>query len=398
MPTTHSATILIIDDMPSNLGMAVNLLEGRGYRVAIAQDGEEGLQRAQLLLPDLILLDVMMPGADGFEICHRLKALKETCDIPVIFMTALASTDDKVKGFAAGGVDYVTKPLQFDEVLARVDTHIKLHAAHLRLEAQHAQLRAYQEHLELRVAERTAELSVANLQLQVEIEERRQVELALEESRAQLRSLAARNHQSSEEERKFVAHELHEDLAQILTGLQLNLAVLASQHKADHLVFNNSLQQANCLVEKAIGVVRNISSMLRPSVLDIGISAVLEWLAARFSARTGIACRVHIHGDEVELAESYAIGLFRIVQESLANVSQHAQADLVDITLEQDSQRCLLKIRDNGSGFDTSLKKADALGLLGIQERVLALGGSVFINSAVGSGAEIIVGIPMTVV
>jgi CheY-like chemotaxis protein len=106
----NSSTVLIVDDTPGNLGMAVTLLEGRGYRVAIAQDGEEGLQRAKLLRPDLILLDVMMPGADGFEICTRLKALDETHNIPVIFMTALASTEDKVKGFAAGGVDYVTKP------------------------------------------------------------------------------------------------------------------------------------------------------------------------------------------------------------------------------------------------------------------------------------------------
>src|SRR5450830_1031883 len=232
-PTASSATILIVDDTPSNLGMAVTLLEGRGYRVAIAQDGEEGIQRAQLLRPDLILLEVMMPGFDGFETCRRLKSRKETRDIPVIFMTALASSDDKVKGFAAGGVDYVTKPLQIDEVLARVDTHVKLHAAHLRLEQQHGQLLAYQESLERRVAERTFELTSTNRQLQVEVEKHRQTELALEESRAQLRSLAARYQENIEEERKLVAHELHEDLAQILSGLQLKLATRAYQLVGD---------------------------------------------------------------------------------------------------------------------------------------------------------------------
>ena len=155
----EAPTILIVDDTPSNLGMVVNLLEGRGYRVAIAQDGEEGLQRAQLLQPDLILLDVMMPGADGFEICRRLKELESTRDIRVIFMTALVSTEHKVKGFAAGGVDYLSKPLHVDEVMARVDTHIKLHVARHQLEAQNAQLEKQRNELEQRVAERTEELA-----------------------------------------------------------------------------------------------------------------------------------------------------------------------------------------------------------------------------------------------
>jgi len=395
MPTPHSATILIVDDTPSNLGMAVNLLEGRGYRVAIAQDGEEGLQRAQLLLPDLIMLDVMMPGADGFEICGQLKALKETRDIPVIFMTALASSEYKVKGFAAGGVDYVTKPLQIDEVLARVDTHVKLHAAHQRLEAQHAQLQAYQEDLERRVAERTLELSAANFQLQVEIEEHRQTELALEESRAQLRSLAARDQENSEEERKLVAHELHEDLTQILSGLRLRLGVLGLKHGAEVPSLRKQLEDVSGLTEKAIAIVRNISAMLRPSVLNIGIPATLEWLAARFCARTHIECQVHIHGEEAELSEHHAIVLFRIVQESLANVAQHAAASRVDITLARDSADCVLRIRDNGCGFDTSAKMGSALGLLGIRERALTLGGTVGIESSVGNGTEIVVRIPM---
>ncbi len=138
---------------------AVDLFEDRGYRVAIAQDGEEGLQRAQLLRPDLILLDVMLPGDDGFEVCRRLKELESTRGIPVIFMTALASTDNKVRGFAAGGIDYVTKPLQIDEVIARVGTHLKLHAIQRLLVEQNLQLEKHSLELEQRVAERTEELA-----------------------------------------------------------------------------------------------------------------------------------------------------------------------------------------------------------------------------------------------
>jgi len=176
---TNTATILIVDDIPSNLSVVVDLLEESGYNVAIAQDGEEGLQRAQLLQPDLILLDVMLPGADGFEICRRLKAAENTRDIPVIFMTALVATEHKVHGFAAGGVDYITKPLQIDEVIARVGTHLKLHATQKRLEERNAQLHHCQQYLERQVAECTAELNADNQQLRTEISEHKRAEQQL---------------------------------------------------------------------------------------------------------------------------------------------------------------------------------------------------------------------------
>ncbi|MGZ8158489.1 MAG: response regulator, partial [Methylobacter sp.] len=117
-------TVLIVDDIPANLGVAVEHFEARGYRVAIAQDGEEGLQRAIFVQPDIILLDVMLPGQNGLEICRLLKADARTRDIPVIFMTALSEENDKQAGFDAGGVDYITKPLHIADVLARVDTHL----------------------------------------------------------------------------------------------------------------------------------------------------------------------------------------------------------------------------------------------------------------------------------
>jgi two-component system, sensor histidine kinase and response regulator len=144
-------TILIVDDTPANLAVVVECLEERGFRVVIAQDGEEGLRRAELVQPELILLDVVMPRLDGFETCRRLKALPSTRDIPVIFMTSLAETEEKVTGFKAGAVDYVTKPLQVDEVFARVSTHLNLRAMQKQLEAQNAQLQ--QEILERRQAE-----------------------------------------------------------------------------------------------------------------------------------------------------------------------------------------------------------------------------------------------------
>jgi adenylate cyclase len=153
----YTQTILIVDDAPANLGVVVDSLEDHGFRVIVAQDGVEGLYRAELALPDLILLDVIMPGPGGFETCGRLKALGSTRDIPVIFMTSLTDTEDKVTGFKVGGVDYVTKPLEIEEVIARVNTHLSLHAMRKQLEAQNALLQ--QEIMERRKAEDALEAS-----------------------------------------------------------------------------------------------------------------------------------------------------------------------------------------------------------------------------------------------
>lgn len=172
----HPQTILIVDDTPANLGVIVEILENRGYRVLIAQDGEEGLQRASFVQPDLILLDVMMPGLNGFEVCRRLKNRTETASIPVIFMTSLSDTENKVSGFEAGGVDYVTKPLRLDEVMARIGIHLKLQAMQKQLTEQNIQLQQCRAGLEQQVAERTAELSKTNQQLLEEIAERKHIQ------------------------------------------------------------------------------------------------------------------------------------------------------------------------------------------------------------------------------
>lgn len=146
-------TILVIDDTPANVHVAMELLHAEGFRVLVAEDGEEGLERARLGRPDLILLDVMMPGVDGFETCRRLKADDATRDIPVIFLTALAYTEQKLTGFAVGGADYVTKPIQQEELLARVRTQLENQTAKKILKEQNTLLEA-------EVARRTLEISL----------------------------------------------------------------------------------------------------------------------------------------------------------------------------------------------------------------------------------------------
>jgi diguanylate cyclase (GGDEF)-like protein len=157
-----SPTILIIDDNPTNLGVAVDYLESSGFTVLVAQDGSSGLKRAQYAHPQLILLDVLMPDMDGFETCRRLKLNQETHDIPVIFMTALSDTHDKLRGFEVGAVDYVTKPIQQEELLARITTHLRIQSLAHQLQQQNQQLQ--QQAIALEQARQEAEAATLAMQ------------------------------------------------------------------------------------------------------------------------------------------------------------------------------------------------------------------------------------------
>jgi two-component system, NtrC family, sensor kinase len=137
-PTTE--LILVVDDSPTNLSVLSQALKGAGFTVAVETDGEGAIEQSIYNPPDLILLDVMMPGINGFETCQKLKENPLTEEIPIIFMTALADSVDKVKGLSIGAVDYITKPFQQEEVLARVQTHLQIRNLTKKLEKQNQQL------------------------------------------------------------------------------------------------------------------------------------------------------------------------------------------------------------------------------------------------------------------
>ncbi|OKH53807.1 GGDEF domain-containing response regulator [Calothrix sp. HK-06] len=161
--------ILIIDDTADNLRVLSAILIREGYNVRKALNWQMALTACQTILPDLILLDIMMPEIDGYEVCHRLKNWHKTTDIPVIFVSALDDVFDKVKAFRVGGVDYITKPFEFEEVLVRVQNQIALREARLEVVKLNAEL-------EERVKKRTQELEQAMQQLQVEIHSRRELQ------------------------------------------------------------------------------------------------------------------------------------------------------------------------------------------------------------------------------
>jgi two-component system, sensor histidine kinase and response regulator len=152
--------IMIVDDNPTNLKLLEDMLMEQGHEVRSLPGGRLALAAAMDTVPDLMLLDINMPEMTGYEVCQRLKSTENLSDIPVIFLSALTETEDKVKAFQSGAVDYISKPFQFEEVHARVETHLKLHALQRALKLQN-------EHLEELVAARTRELAEANKRLTI---------------------------------------------------------------------------------------------------------------------------------------------------------------------------------------------------------------------------------------
>jgi len=164
----EKSKILIVDDFPANLDLLRQTLESKAYNISVALSGEVALSIVRRAVPDLVLLDVMMPGMDGFETCRRLKANPTTADIPVIFLTAKDEPDSVLEGFRAGGIDYITKPFQNEEVLLRIETHLKI------------------DRLTKVLIETNTELAAMNTQLQQEIAKREQVEESLQTADEQL--------------------------------------------------------------------------------------------------------------------------------------------------------------------------------------------------------------------
>ncbi|RKZ73596.1 MAG: sigma-54-dependent Fis family transcriptional regulator [Candidatus Parabeggiatoa sp. nov. 1] len=156
-----TASILVVDETPENLDVLVDHLKNANLNISVALSGEKAIEITQKMIPDIILLDIKMPGIDGFETCHLLKQNTALQDVPVIFITAATETVDKVKGFAVGGVDYITKPFEHEEALARINTHLTLR------------------HQQQQLAQKNAELTQLNKQLKQEIVRREQAEEAL---------------------------------------------------------------------------------------------------------------------------------------------------------------------------------------------------------------------------
>jgi signal transduction histidine kinase len=228
-----------------------------------------------------------------------------------------------------------------------------------------------------------------------DLSEVKQAEQELRNSGDQLRNLAARLLSVREEERTRIAREIHDELGQSLTAVKMDVSWLAAKLPPGSDQMIERIRATVKLADDLIKTVRRISTELRPGILDLGLAAAVEWQAQEFHFRTGIACKLNLLAQEVELAPDVSTALFRIFQETLTNIARHAESTSTEVTLETQGNCIVLHTSDNGRGFDQGDPRLSrSLGLLGMRERAAMLGGHVNISSAPGHGTTVIASIP----
>jgi two-component system sensor histidine kinase/response regulator len=317
-PDLGTRTILIVDDLPANLEVVGRHLERHGYCAVVAQGGEEGIERAELVRPSLILLDVLMPGLDGFETCRRLKERESTREIPVIFMTALTDTADKLTGFEVGAVDYVTKPIDGAEVLARIGTHLTLDSLRRQLQTQ-------------------------NVQLQHEIGVREEVQRALQSSNAELEQLA------------YVAsHDMQEPLRMVASYLQLVAQRYQGKLDADADEFIgfavDGAKRMQALINDLLSYSR-VGTKARPLAPTNCEATVATAISDLSVAIREIGARI-THGP-LPVVMADAMQLTQLFQNLLGNAIKFrgAEPPRVHIDAEPVGADWCFSVRDNGIGI-----------------------------------------------
>lgn len=229
-------------------------------------------------------------------------------------------------------------------------------------------------------------------------QELRESESKLQRSHQKLRRLAAHADQIKEGERKRIAREIHDELGQNLLALRIEADMLASRTRQKHPHLHARARETIAQIDATIRSVRQIINDLRPNVLDLGLSAAVEWQISEFRRRTGIACHLFDEHNDLALTDHCATALFRILQESLSNITRHAQATEVSVNLTSKDQWLSMTVRDNGVGIAPhSRNKAGSFGLVGIEERIHMHRGLCSISATPGGGTTVWVSIPIAI-
>ncbi|MBN4001611.1 response regulator [Nostoc sp. LPT] len=428
--TPEDSLILVVDDTTTNLEIVFNILTNVGFKVITENNGERALKQVEFQLPDLILLDVMMPGIDGFETCKRLKENSATCDIPVIFMTANSDTHSKVKGLNIGAVDYITKPFHEEELLARIKTHL--------------QLRNLTKTLEKRVLERTSALSRVLKDLQES-----QLQLVQTEKMSALGQLVA-----------GVAHEINNPVGFIHGNLghasvyfqdMINIIDLYQQHypnpvpeikeeiaAIDLKYILADLPNLISSMKEGVQRIRNISTSLRTfsradsdrkvscNIHD-GIDSTIMILKHRLKASEARPdIQVIRDYDILPELECFIGQLNQVFMNLLANaidaleesnvgltymeIEANPNQILIQTTLTEEKNYILIRIKDNGIGMSAGVQQkifdylfttkpvgqGTGLGLSIARQIVVEKhGGTLEVNSSIGQGSEFIIKLPI---
>ena len=385
----EKATILVIDDNTTNLNILLDYLNELSYRVLIAPSGEQALQRLQYARPDVILLDIMMPGIDGFETCRRLKADDATKDIPVIFMTALTETVDKVRGFSVGGVDYITKPFQHEEVLARVKTHLTIRKLQQELRQQNETLERYAEML----AQKNDELKAKNAEL--------------DEKNSQLNLLNA----DKDKFFSIIAHDLRNPIGALRELPQL-IAENLDNYSKDELRRLITMQRDAArnlfeLLENLLTWSRMQRGLIEFNPEPIQVSALVQRSIALLTpsaAQKAITLTQAVNPSLLGMADHKMIDA--VVRNLISNAIKFTNSGgTIEVSGNDDGAFMTIAVKDNGVGIGeqflpklfrideqyrrtgTANERGTGLGLILCKEFVERNGGEIRVESKIGNGS-----------
>jgi signal transduction histidine kinase len=339
--------ILVVDDDEGAREAICALLGGRGYRLETATNGPSAIEMAEAITPDLILLDVMMPGMDGFEVCRRLRANTRLREVPILLLTALDDRDSRLQGLQSGADDFLTKPIDGQELLARVGTITRLNRYRILLQ-----------------------------------------------QREDLQAMAVRVVQAQESERLRLSHEIHDDIGQSLMVHQIQLRLLLDSLTEDRSDLRAPIQDLFDGTSETFLKLRLLAENLRPPLLDtMGIVQALKACCDDFTRRTGLPVLFEADNEGLEVTDIIAVTLYRILQEALSNIARHAQANKAWVTLDYDGEELYFTVQDDGKGFPLGQEQR-GLGLNNMQERVTMAGGIFHVHSIADQGTVITVRFP----
>lgn len=342
-------SILIVDDEASSRETLEAMLDGKGYQIEMAKNGTEGLDVALHIQPDLILLDVMMPGMNGFEVCQRLRSTPQLAEVPIIMLTALDDRASLVQGLEAGADDFISKPVERQELVARAHTVTRLNRYRTLLE-----------------------------------------------QRENLREMAERLIVAQEAERIRISRELHDDLGQALTTHMLALRNM--QHELS-VPSSDSFQRLQALYEQTHEIfmkIRQLAQDLRPPALDtLGFQLALQNYTREFTHRTHLPITLEIDPAIPVLPDVYNVTFYRVLQEALTNVVKHARASRAWVELSLDEDDINLIVQDNGQGLPAAESHSDGIGITGMKERLSLVGGKLVLRSPSEGGTILSASLPL---
>jgi signal transduction histidine kinase len=344
------STILIVDDDPTARETLEAMLEGQGDQLELAVNGFEALEIAGRIHPDLILLDVMMPAMDGFEVCRRLRSTPQLAEVPIVILTALDDHASLMTGIEAGADDYLTKPINRQELVARVRTITRLNRYR-----------------------------------------------TLMEQRENLREMAGRVIIAQEEERKRISRELHDDLGQALTTHMLDLRNLQEDVSDSDKELCDRLQLLRDHTDDIFSTIYRLAQDLRPPALDtLGLKLAIQTYCTEYTRHSNLPVDIEIDQTLPEFSDVYNITLYRALQEALNNILKHAQANQVWVELCVEDNMIALTVQDNGKGFIYNGPQSNGIGLIGLDERLTLAGGNLKVTSTPKRGTILSAQLPLS--